>query len=69
MGLDRGVHEVSGARGELALRTTVLRGNQMRVIRGNATPRTIDGLVRVFMVAQPVGAVTINIARPYVSLT
>jgi hypothetical protein len=41
----------------------------MRVIRGNATPRTIDGLVRVFMVAQPVGAVTINIARPYVSLT
>jgi hypothetical protein len=36
MGADRGVHEVSGVRRELPLRTTALRGNRMRVIRGNA---------------------------------
>jgi hypothetical protein len=36
MGLDRGVHEVSGTQLELPLRTTVLRGNRMRVIRGYA---------------------------------
>ena len=39
MGLDRGVHEVSGVQGELPLGTTVLRGTQMGVIRGHARRR------------------------------
>ena len=33
------------------------------------TPHIIDGPVRVVMIAQPVAAVAINVAHPYVSLT
>ena len=29
----------------------------------------VDGPVRVFMIAQPVSAVVISVARPYISLT
>ncbi len=32
-------------------------------------PCTVDGQVRVFMIAQPVGAVAISVARRDVSLT
>ena len=37
IGLDRGVHEVSGTRGDLALSTTVTRGNQMTSAMISAT--------------------------------
>ncbi len=112
MGVDRGVHQVADARGELVLRTPVIAANpcmgggsyqrlcvghdpiKLEISRPGApgsfqlghianvrslcwtalahqgheeagiSPCIIKGLVRVFMVTQPINRVAINVARP-----
>jgi hypothetical protein len=41
----------------------------IRVTSRQHTPRSVDGPVRVFMIVQSIGAVAINVAHSYVSLT